>query len=170
MKKLIVVLSVCMFALTTWGQAKFTVPAPTDLQKYQTAVWQWHASYILMIYYAKSMGIPIEEAGSTVGKMALLTWSKETNFDGFVNGMLRSFVVSANKGKVEITSQSEESVEFIVTGFYEPLESTLSIYNITPAELSLFYKAYVSVMAETFGINYNVKDTEGGMIVEVSKN
>lgn len=170
MKRLIMILCVCMLALTTWGQAKFTVPAPTDLQKYQTAVWQWHASYILMIYYAKSMGIPIEEAGSTVGRMALLTWSEETSFDQFVNGILRSFVVSVYKGKVEITSQSEESVEFIVTGFYEPLESTLSIYSITPAELSLFYKAYVSVMAEAFGIKYNVQDTEDGMIVAASKN
>jgi len=79
-------------------------------------------------------------------------------------------VVSAYKGKVEITSQSEESVELKVTGFYEPLESTLSIYSITPAELSLFYKAYVSVMAEAFGIKYNVQDTEDGMIVAISKN
>lgn len=170
MKKLIAFIIGCMFALTTWGQAKFNVPAPTDVQKYQTAVWQWHASYILMVYYAKSMGIPIEEAGSTVGRMALLTWSEETSFDQFVNGIMSSYVVSAYKGKVEITSQSEESVELKVTGFYEPLESALSIYSITPAELSMFYKAYVSVMAEAFGIKYNVQDTEDGMIVAVSKN
>lgn len=169
MKKLIVLILGCMFALASWGQTKFTVPAPTDVQKYQTAVWQWHASYILMIYYAKSMGIPVEEAGSTVGKMALLTWNKETGFDDFVNSVLRSLVIMTSKGKVEITSQSEDSVELIVTGFYEPVESALRIYNITPSELSLFYKAYVSVMAEAFGINYAVKDTEDGMIVAVSK-
>lgn len=170
MKKLIVLIIGCTFALTTWGQAKFTVPSLTDIQKYQTAVWQWHASYILMVYYAKSMGIPIEEAGSTVGRMALLTWSEETNFDGFVNGILHIYVVSAYKGKVEITTQSEERVEIKVTGFYEPLESTLTIYSITPAELSLFFKSYVSVMADAFGIKYNVQDIEDGMIVTVSKN
>jgi len=169
MKKLIVLIFGCMFALATWGQAKFTVPVPTDVQKYQTAVWQWHASYILIIYYAKSTGIPIEEAGSAVGEMALLTWNKETGFDGFVNSILHSYVVTTFKGKVEITSQSEDNVEFIVTGFYEPLESALSIYNITPAELSLFYKSYVSKMAEAFGINYTVNDTADGMIVTISK-
>lgn len=169
MKKLIVVLCGCMLVLSAWGQAKFTVPVPTDVQKYQTAVWQWHAAYILIISYAKSEGIPVEEAGSKVGEMALKTWSKETKFDDFVNGILRSFVISTFRGKVEIKSQSEENVELLVTGFYEPMESALKIYNITPAELSQFYEAYVSSMAVTFGINYTVKDTADGMVITISK-
>lgn len=169
MKKIIVVIFGCMLAMATWGQAKFTVPAPTDLQKYQTAVWQWHGAYIIMIVYAKSMGQSVEEAGAAAGELAKLTWNKEMDFDAIVRSTLRTLAIMTISGKVEILEQSENSIEFLATDFYKPLENTLLLFDVTAEELSLFYESYIATIMKSFGVNYSVEDRVEGMIVTMSK-
>ncbi|MCU0458122.1 MAG: hypothetical protein MUE37_03405 [Bacteroidales bacterium] len=168
MKKSIVILCICLFSVSTIAQEKFSIPSLTDQEKYNTAVWQWNAAYVLMVYYAKSMGITVEEAGATVGEMAKMTWGKEVGFEDFVNSILRSLVVMTPSGKVEITGQSDNNVKILITDFYKPFELALKIYGITTGEISRFYKAYISQIAKVYGIVYEATDTETGMIVNIS--
>jgi hypothetical protein len=170
MKKLIVTIFGCMFAIATWGQAKFTVPAPTDLQKYQTAVWQWHGAYVIMIVYAKSMGQSVEEAGAAAGEIAKLTWNKEMDFDAIVRSTLRTLVIMTISGKVEILEQSENSIRLLASDFYKPMGDALLLFDVTAEELSLFYESYIATIMKSFGVYYSVEDRDEGMIVTISKN
>lgn len=170
MKKLIVVILGCLFALTTWGQAKFTVPAPTDLQKYNTAAWQWNGAYVILIKYAKSLGQTVEEAGEAVGSMAAATWNSNMTFDDLVTNMLYIYVVMAPSGKVEIHEQSPDKVVFTITDFYKPFDAMLAEYKITRAELSKFYEIYGKQIANIIGVNYIVIETGDVTTVTISRN
>lgn len=170
MKKLIVLILGCMFALATWGQAKFTVPAPTDLQKYNTAAWQWNGAYVILISYARSLGQTVEEAATTVGDMAAATWDSSMTFDDLINSMLYTYVVMAPSGKAEILEQSAEKVVFSVTDFYKPLDTMLAEYKITRAELTKFYEIYAKQIADIIGVKYAVRETANVITVTISRN
>lgn len=169
MKKLIVILCVSLCATLTFAQVKFTVPAPTDLQKYQTAAWQWNGAYITLINYAKSLGKSVEDAGSSIGDIIKVTWNKENGFDGFVNGMLYVYVTFAPNGTVEITEQTENKIQFIVKNFYPPLKQSLAVFNVTYEEYLKFFDFTISKLAEYMGSTYTQKDNEGNLIVTIEK-
>jgi len=170
MKKLIVLIVGCMLALATWGQDKFSVPAPSDLQKYNLAAWQWTGAYVILIKYAKSLGQTVEEAAIAAGGIAAATWNSDMTFDDLVNSMVYTYVVLTPSGKVEILEQSPDSVAFSVTNFYKPLDAMLDDFKITRAELSEFYEVYAKQIANLIGVKYEVIETGDIITVTVSKN
>ena len=167
MKKLIVFLSVFLFSLEVIAQEKYIVPTPTDSEKYLSSAWQWNGAYIILINYAKSLGKTVEDAGSTVGDIATLSWNKEVGYDGFVKGMLYIWVTYAAQGGVEIKEQTDKEISFIVKNFYPPLKETLAIYNVTYDEYLKFLNNYVLQLAEYIGLTYMQKNTEEGLIITI---
>jgi hypothetical protein len=169
MKKIIAFLCVSLFAAGTFAQDKFTVPTPTDFQKYQTAAWQWNGAYITLISYAKSLGKSVEDTGSSIGEIIKVTWNKENGFDGFANGMLYVYVTFAPNGTVEITEQKENKIQFIVKNFYPPLKQSLEVFKVTYEEYLKFFDFTISKLAEYMGSTYTQKDTDGNLIVTIEK-
>jgi hypothetical protein len=169
MKKLISILCVILFATITFAQGKYTIPTPTDLQKYQTAAWQWNGAYITLISYAKSLGKSVEDAGSSIGDIIKVTWNKEAGFDGFVNGMLYVYVTFAPNGTVEIMEQTDNRIQFIVKNFYPPLKETLATFNVTYEEYLKFFDLTISKLAEYMGSKYSQKDSDGNLMVTIEK-
>ncbi len=169
MKKLIAILCVSLFAMMTFAQGKFTIPTPTDLQKYQSSAWQWNAAYIVLVSYAKSLGETVEDAGSYVGEIVKVSWNKEVGFDGFVNGMLYNWVIINPEGTVEILEQAEGKIVILVKNFYPSIQESLTLFNVTYKEYLNFFELCISKLAEYMGSTCTQKDTEEGLIVTIIK-
>jgi len=169
MKKLIVFLCVSLFALTVIGQVKFTVPTPTDAQKYQSAAWQWNGAYIAWINYGKSLGKSVEDIGSSVGDILKLSWNKEAGFEGFVNVMLYVWVTFVPDGVVEILEQTDIKILFVIKNFNPPVKEGLIAYSVTFEEYLKFWDFAIAKLAEFMGSKYTQKNTEEGLVVTIEK-
>jgi hypothetical protein len=169
MKKLILLLFVSLFASALFAQDLFTVPTPTDLQKYQSAVSQWNYAYLIQIGFAKSMGKTLEDAAVYAGDQAKVSWNKEAGYEGFVKGMLYNFVCIASHGTVEMIEQNARKVVFQVTNVYPQLKEQGPFFNVTYEEYLKFFNLVASRIGEYLGANYIQNEKDGGILVTVEK-
>ncbi len=66
-KKYMLFLSVYLLTIAACAQEKYTVPVPTDLQKFQLAAIQWNSSCLMQINYAKSIEKPVSDVARFTG-------------------------------------------------------------------------------------------------------
>lgn len=169
MNKLITLLCISWLTLPAFPQGKFTVPLLTDLQKYQNAALQLNASYLIQIYFAKSLGRTVEEVAIFFGDQVKSTWNPTGGYKGFVQGMLYTMVSLVPYGSVEITEQTENGLVFKVTGLYTELKEGGSIYHVTWEEYIKFLETAYSRVADYIGAKYSLKVTDEGLIVTIRK-
>jgi hypothetical protein len=169
MKKLILLLFVSLFASALFAQEMFTVPVPTDLQKYRSAAWQWSAAYLLQINFAKSMGKSVEDVANFNGDQAKLSWNKEAGFEGFVKGILYNFVCITPQGTVEILEQNDHKVVFQVTKVYPQLKDQGPIFNVTYEEYLKFWSIAIARIGDYLGATYTQKEKDDGIVATIEK-
>lgn len=169
MQRMLFFLCVSLVAMTAFAQEKFSVPTPSDLQKYQLAAIQWNGAYLMQINYAKSLGKPVAEVAGFVGDQLKGTWSRAAGFDGFVQGLLYLTVALVPYGGVEIIDQSENGLVYRVTGFFSELKEGGSILNVDYGEFLQFWEIVFSRQADSFGAKYTQQDTDEGLLVTIRK-
>jgi hypothetical protein len=169
MKRMLFFLCVSLLTMTTRAQDKFTVPEPSDLQKYQLAALQWNGAYLIQINYAKSLGKPVSEVAIFVGDQLKGNWSKAAGFDSFVQGLLYLTVALVPYGGVEIIEQSDNKLVYRVNGFFSELKEGGSILNVNYSEFLEFWEIAFSRQADYLGAKYSQKDSDEGLIVTVRK-
>jgi len=169
MKKFIAIMCISLFATVTLAQGKFTVPTPTDQQKFQTAAWQWNSAYLHLISYGKSNGKSVEEIASSVGDDWTKTWNKEDGFDGLVSSMLYICVCMVPDGSVEILEQTDNKIVIKVKGWYPYLKERGTFLNVSYAEFIEFMNIGVNKIAEFMGATFSQKDTEDGLVMNFGK-
>jgi hypothetical protein len=167
MKRLTIVMLVFSLTMAINAQNKFSVPTLTDLQKYQSAAWQWHGAYISWLSFGKSLGKSAEETGNAVGDILKQSWNKDIGFDGFANAMLNIWVTFVPSGIVEITRQSDKGIIFVVRNFNPPVKEALTAYNISFEEYMKFWDAAISRLADYIGSEYNQRQTGEGLVVTI---
>ena len=169
MNRLILVVFTSLLSVTIMAQGKFSVPALTDLQKYQNAAIQWNASWLIHISYAKSLGKSVEDVAGFVGDQLKATFNKAGGFNGFVQGMLYTMVSLVPYGTVEIGKQADNEIVYKVTGLYSDLREGGSVFNVNWDDYLKFIETVYSKAADYFGADYSQKDTDEGLIVTIKK-
>lgn len=169
MKRLIAILIVSLLAITVNAQGKFTVPSPTDMQKYHLAAYHWNGMYLIQISYAKSIGKSVEDVARFNGDHLKGTWLKEGGYERFVAGMLTLMVSLVPYGSVEIIEQKDNELVYKVSGLYTELKEAGEIFNVTWEEYLKFLDISISRQADYMGAKYSQKDTNEGLIVTISK-
>lgn len=169
MKRSIALLTISLLAITAVSQGKFTVPSPTDLQKYHLAAYHWNGLYLIQISYAKSLGKPVADVARFTGDHLKGTWLKTGGFDSFVHGILNLMVSMVPYGSVEIIEQKDNELVCRVSGLYTELKEAGAIFNVTWKEYLKFLDIAISRQADYMGAKYSQKDTDEGLIVTLSK-
>jgi hypothetical protein len=169
MKRFIAIATGVILAVAINAQDKFSVPVLTDLQKYQSAAWQWHGAYIGWLAYGKSLGKSAEETGKAVGDILKKSWNKDIGFEGFANSMLFIWVTFVPGALVEITQQSDNALVFIVRNFKPPVEEALVAYSVTFEEYMKLWDSVIGILGENVGMEYSQKLTENGLEVTIKQ-
>ena len=169
MKKLIAYLCFSLTTLMVNSQGVFAVPTPTDTQKYQLMSFKWNISALNQISFAKSIGKTAEDIGKFVGEQNRALWNKDAGFNGFVEGILNTFVALSPYGTVEIIEQTNNKVVLKVTQLYAELKEKGTIYNITYGEYLKFLETIVSRLSEFMGSISSFKDTDSGLLITLQK-
>jgi hypothetical protein len=169
MKKFIVTMCISLFVTVAIAQGKFTVPTPTDQQKFQTSAWEWNYAYLHLINYGKSNGKSVEEIASSVGDDWTKTWNKEEGFDGLVNSMLYICVCMVPDGSVEILEQTNSKVVIKVKAWVPDLKKRGTFLNVSYSEFLEFMNIGIIKIADFMGATYSQKDTEDGLYMNFGK-
>jgi hypothetical protein len=169
MKRLFIVTLISLLSISAISQSKFTVPSPTDLQKYQMTSVELNGSYLIQISYAKFLGKSIEEVAMYVGDQYIATWNKQGGLDRFVQRILYMMVSLVPNGSVEITDQTDNELTYKVTGFYSDLKEGGSILNVTYEEYMKFWEIAFSRLADNMGAKYSQVDSDQGLVVTVTR-
>lgn len=169
MKKVVTILFMTIITTAINAQNKFSVPSLTDLQKYQSAAWQWHGAYIGWLCFGKSLGKSAEETGQAVGDILKRSWNSEIGFEGFANAMIYIWVTFVPDGIVEITEQSDKSILFAVRNFNPPVREALTAYDVTFEEYMKFWDAALNVLGEIIGSEYTQKQTGNDLVVSIKQ-
>ncbi len=169
MKRMLFSLCVSILSMTAQAQEKFSVPTPSNLQKYQVAAIQWNGSYLMQINYAKSLGKTVPDVARFVGDQLKVTWNRAGGFESFVQGLLYLTVSLVPYGVVEIMEQSGEEIVYRVTGFFSELKEGGSILNVDYSEFLEFWEIVFERQADYVGAKYSHKDTDEGLIVTIRK-
>ena len=167
MKKFFVITSALMLTVAINGQDKFSVPVLTDLQKYQSAAWQWHGAYIGWLAYGKSLGKSVDETGKAVGDILKKSWNKDIGFEGFANAMLFICVTFVPDGQVEITQQSDNAIVLVVRNFNPPVKEALAAYSVTFEEYMKLWDVVIAILAENVCLEYTQKLTDNGFEISI---
>ena len=169
MKRSIIILALSLLATTVFSQGKFTVPSPTEMQKYYLAAYNWNVMYLIQISYAKSAGKAVEDVAEFTGDHLRSTWLKKGGFETFVNGMLNLMICMVPYGSVEIIEQENDIIKFKVFGLYAELKEAGTILNVTWGEYLKFLDISFSRQADYMGSMYSQKDTDDGLIFTLTK-
>ena len=169
MKRLILVVFVSLLAVTILAQGKFSIPALTDLQKYQNAAIQWNGSWLIQISYARSLGKSVEDVAGFAGEQLKVTYNKAGGFNGFVQNMLYTMVCLVPYGSVEIVEQTDYEIVYKVTGLIADLREGGSVFNVTWEDYLIFLETVYSKTADYLGAKYSQEDTDEGLIVAIKK-
>jgi hypothetical protein len=169
MKRFIAIATGVILAVAINAQDKFSVPVLTDLQKYQSAAWQWHGAYIGWLAYGKSLGKSAEETGKAVGDILKKSWNKDIGFEGFANSMLFIWVTFVPGALVEIIQQSDNALVFIVRNFNPPVKEALVAYSVTFEEYMKLWDSVIGILGENVGMEYSQKLTENGLEVTIKQ-
>jgi len=167
MKRVVYILCISLFVLQGYSQTKYSVPRPTDIQKYQLAAIQLNSSYLIQISYARSHNNTVEEVGRFFGDQLATTWNSTGGFDGLVQGVLYMMVTLVPYGSVDIIVQSSDSVVCVVSGLFPELKEGGAVYGVTYQEYLRFWNAALSRLSEKFGAEYIQKDTDDGLKVTI---
>lgn len=169
MKKAIFLLGVCFFTLAVPAQTHYTVPALSDLQKYQAAALQLNGAYLIQISFAKAQNGNVEKAAKYFGDQLASTWNKPAGFDGLVQGIIYMMATLVPYGSVEITGQDSNSVTFLVTGLFPELREGGSVYGVTYPEYLKFWNIALSQLSGYLGAEYCQNDTDEGLRVVIRR-
>jgi hypothetical protein len=169
MKKIIIIIVVSLFIHQGFSQTKYSVPRPTDIQKFQLAATQLNSSYLIQISCARSLNKEVEETGKFLGDQLASTWNRAGGFDGLVQGVMYIMITLVPYGSVDITDQSRDSVVFLVAGLLPELKEGGTFYGVTYQEYLRFWNSAFSRLSEKFGAEYIQKDTDDGLKVTIRK-
>ena len=169
MKRILALLFIASIGIYSYSQDKFVIPQVSELQKYQNAALQLNASYLIQISYAKSLGKTVEDAGSYVGDQLKYTWDRTGGFDAFVRGTLYTMLTLVPYGTVEVTGQTNNSIEYLVTGFYSDLREGGSVFDVTYEEYLKFWETVFAKIGDYMSAIYTQTDTDEGLLVKIRK-
>jgi len=169
MKRFFVITFALMLAAAINAQDKFTVPVLTDIQKYQSAAWQWQGAYIGWLAYGKSLGKTVDETGKDIGDILKKSWNKDIGFEEFANAMLFIWVTFVPDGVVAITQQSDNAIVFVIGNFNPPVKEAFTAYNVTFEEYMKLWDVVIAILGENVGLKYTQKLTENGLEVSIKQ-
>ena len=165
MKKLFLLSIFASIVCATHAQTEFSVPTPTEDEKYNTTRGLLYNNILALITVAKDDGITPEELGRKLGKK--FPWDENSTFEQIVSFMLYSHACMSDG--VKIIEQSNQKVVYITSHMYPELENRDAIYGSTSEDLIAYFEGFIDEIAKGIGVSCDMTRVEEGLKIEIAQ-